>query len=197
VVTAFGRLGHWFASKDVFDIQPDMITCAKGITSGYLPLGACLISDRLLEPISGEGHENTFFNNGYTYSGHPVSCAAALKNIEIIENEKILEHVRAISPRFMEKLNALRDLPNVGDTRGMGLVGCVEAAVDPSGDQTRAERLQAFGNKVDQKCEELGLIVRPLGHMCVFSPPLVITEGQIDDMFAILSEAIRLVATEF
>ncbi len=79
----------------------------------------------------------------------------------------------------------------------MGLVGCVEAAVDPSDDQTRAERLQAFGNKVDQKCEELGLIVRPLGHMCVFSPPLVITEGQIDDMFAILSEAIRLVATEF
>ncbi|MDF1747474.1 MAG: aminotransferase [Alphaproteobacteria bacterium] len=197
VVTAFGRLGHWFASKDVFDIQPDMITCAKGLTSGYLPLGACLISDKLIEQISGEGHENTFFNNGYTYSGHPVCCAAALKNIEIFENEKILEHVRALSPIFMKKLHALRDLPNVGDTRGMGLVGCVEAAVDSTGDQDRAERLQAFGSKVDKKCEELGLIVRPLGHMCVFSPPLIITEGQIDDMFAILAEAIRLVAKEF
>ena len=82
VVTGFGRLGHWFASEDAFGIRPDMITCAKGLTSGYLPLGACLISDRLMEQVSGPGHDDVLFSNGYTYSGHPVSCAAALRNIE-------------------------------------------------------------------------------------------------------------------
>ena len=84
VVTGFGRLGHWFASEEVFEIIPDMITCAKGLTSGYLPLGACIISDRILE-IASQGDEPSAFTNGYTYSAHPVSCAAALKNIEIFE----------------------------------------------------------------------------------------------------------------
>ena len=189
VVTGFGRLGHWFASEDVFGIRPDMITCAKGLTSGYLPLGACLISDRLLEPISGPGHEDVLFSNGYTYSGHPVSCAAALKNIEIIENEGILDHVRQVSPHFLERLHALRESPIVGDTRGLGLVGCVEGRLPREGDRLALDR--EFGRRVDERCEALGLIVRPLVNMCVFSPPLVITERQIDEMFEILGQAIR------
>ena len=94
VVTGFGRLGHWFASKEVFDIEPDLITCAKGLTSGYVPMGACLISDRIFSEISGEQSQDSSFSNGYTYSGHPVAAAAALKNMEIIENEGLLEHVR-------------------------------------------------------------------------------------------------------
>ncbi|MDP7620525.1 MAG: aminotransferase class III-fold pyridoxal phosphate-dependent enzyme, partial [SAR324 cluster bacterium] len=84
VVTGFGRLGHWFASKEVFDIEPDLITCAKGLTSGYVPMGACLISDRIFSEISGEQSQDSSFSNGYTYSGHPVAAAAALKNLEII-----------------------------------------------------------------------------------------------------------------
>ena len=192
VVTGFGRLGHWFASEDVFGIRPDMITCAKGLTSGYLPLGACLISDRLLEPISGPGHENVVFSNGYTYSGHPVSCAAALKNIEIIENEGILDHVRQVSPHFLERLHALRESPIVGNTRGLGLVGCVEGRLPMEGDRLALDR--EFGQRVDKRCEALGLIVRPLVNMCVFSPPLVITERQIDEMFDVLEQPIRDVA---
>ena len=117
VVTAFGRLGHWFASKDVFGIEPDLITCAKGLTSGYLPLGACLISDRLMAEITGEDHENVLFANGYTYSGHPVCCAAALENIRIIEAEGLLEHVRAIAPHFNERLHALRRARRSSATR--------------------------------------------------------------------------------
>ena len=105
VVTAFGRLGHWFASEDVFGITPDIITCAKGLTSGYLPLGACIISDAVMERMTGPD-ENVLFSNGYTYSGHPVCCVAALKNIEIIEREHILEHVRAITPYFQKRLRA-------------------------------------------------------------------------------------------
>lgn len=194
VVTGFGRLGHWFASKDVFGIEPDLITCAKGLTSGYLPLGACLIADRVLEPITGSGQENVMFSNGYTYSGHPVSCAAALKNIEIMENEKILEHVRDISPYFLERVHALRKSPIVGDTRGVGLVGSVEGRLPLKGDRLKLD--QEFGNRLDRTCEDMGLIVRPLLNMCVFSPPLVITKDQIDEMFDILEAAIESVAKE-
>lgn len=195
VVTGFGRLGHWFASEDVYGIVPDMITCAKGLTSGYLPLGACLISDRILEPITGEGQEGVMFSNGYTYSGHPVSCAAALKNIEIMEREGILQHVRDVSPYFLERLNSLRASPIVADTRGVGLVGCVEGRLT-AGDESRLALDQKFGSRIDEKCEELGLIVRPLLNMCVFSPPLIITRRQIDDMFDILAKAIDILAKE-
>ncbi|MBK0399188.1 aminotransferase [Limibaculum sp. M0105] len=197
VVTAFGRLGHWFASEEVFGIVPDIITCAKGLTSGYLPLGATLISDRLMAEICDAGGEDAVFKNGYTYSGHPVCCAAALKNIEIIEREGLLEHVRELTPHFQARLNELRRHPIVGDTRGMGLVGCVEG--HPAPGMSERERLaidQEFGNRVDAKCEAMGLIVRPLINMCVFSPPLIITRPQIDRMFDILDKAIGQVEAE-
>ena len=190
VVTGFGRLGHWFASEDVFSITPDIITCAKGMTSGYVPMGACILSDRLVADVSGEAAKGSIFSNGYTYSGHPVSAAAALKNMEIIEREGILHHVRAITPHFQERMRALGELPIVGDVRGMGLMGCVECVAD------RVSRNpltldKEVGARIDAHCQELGLIVRPLINMCVFSPPLVITPGEIDRMFDILAEGIR------
>lgn len=195
VVTGFGRVGHWFASEDVFGIVPDIITCAKGLTSGYLPLGACIISDRLLEEISSE--DAISFKNGFTYSGHPICCAAALKNIEIIENEGLLEHVREIAPHFQARLRDLSHHDIVGDCRGMGLLGCVEGR--PAEGMSEADRLaidMEFGARVDTKCEAMGLIVRPLINMCVFSPPLIITPTQIDRMFDILDRAIGQVQAE-
>ena len=222
VVTGFGRLGHWFASEEVFGIQPDIITCAKGLTSGYLPLGACIISDRLLDQISGANYRGANFTNGYTYSGHPVSCAAALKSIEIIEEEGILEHVNEVSPYFHERLKALESHEIVTETRGIGLMGCVLAGASAedgaraqieaesprvdqiamagrgsSGSATDLAQDKAVGYRIDQKCEELGLIVRPLINMCVFSPPLIMTRPQIDEMFDILDEALKQVAAEF
>lgn len=188
VVSAFGRLGHWFASEEVFGIQPDIITCAKGLTSGYIPMGACLISERVFSPLVGEGGD--VFSNGYTYSGHPVSCAAALKNIEIMEKEGLMAHVRTISPHFQNRLQALRELPLVGDVRGMGLVGGVECvAGDYSDDNLQLHK--TVGARIDAHCQALGLIVRPLVNMCVFSPPLVINEKQIDEMFDMLGEGIK------
>ena len=194
VVTAFGRLGHWFASEAVFGVVPDMITCAKGITSGYLPLGACIISDRLLEEVRAKAAPDLMFNNGYTYSGHPVCCAAALKNIEIMEREDVLGHVQEISPHFLERILALESHPIVGDARGLGLMGCVEGRLDGESDRLTLDR--DVGHRIDRRCEALGLIVRPLVNMCVFSPPLVITRSQIDEMFDILEEAIRQVTAE-
>ena len=98
VVTGFGRLGHFLASEPVFDIVPDIITCAKGLTSGYQPLGAAIISEKLFEKVSGSEAGGVIFSHGFTYSGHPVACAAALKNIEIIEREDICGHVRKVGP---------------------------------------------------------------------------------------------------
>lgn len=190
VVTGFGRLGHWFASEDVFGVVPDIITCAKGMTSGYVPMGACIIADNLMDDVISAGKDATF-SNGYTYSGHPVSAAAALKNIEIFEREEILAHVRAVTPQFQARLHALRDLPLVGDTRGMGLVGCIECQADPSGDDTLATDYDV-GGRIDAHCLSLGLLVRPIINMCVISPPLIITPAQIDEMFDMLAEGIRL-----
>jgi adenosylmethionine-8-amino-7-oxononanoate aminotransferase len=196
VVTGFGRLGHWFASEAVFGVVPDMITCAKGLSSGYVPLGALLVSDRLFADVAGDHARGASFATGFTYSGHPVSCAAALKNIEIIEREGLLEHVRELAPHFLARLHALREIPLVFDTRGMGLVGCVECTVAHlQGGKLDDEQALALdtdlGLRIDRHCHALGLLVRPLVNQCVFSPPLVITRAQVDQMFDILGEAIR------
>jgi adenosylmethionine-8-amino-7-oxononanoate aminotransferase len=195
VVTAFGRLGHWFASKEVFGVEPDIVTCAKGITSGYLPLGACLIADRVFAQVSGENAKGGSFAHGYTNSGHPVCSAAALKNIEIIEREGLLANVRALAPHFQARLHALRDIPLVVDTRGIGLLGCVECTVrgvERNG-MTPLEHL-AFdadlGARIDRHCQALGLMLRPIVNQCVFSPALIITHEQIDQMFDIMREGI-------
>jgi len=189
VVTGFGRLGHWFASEDVYDIVPDIITCAKGLTSGYVPMGACMISDQLMADISGGASQGAVFSNGFTYSGHPVSAAAALKNIEIIERDGILEHVREVTPLFEERLFALAELPLVGDARGQGLMGCVECNAQSDGSQLELD--YSVGSMIDEHCQEMGLLLRPLINMCVFSPPLVIEPAQINQMFDILAEGIK------
>ena len=190
VVTGFGRLGHWFASKDVFDIEPDIITTAKGLTSGYLPLGACLISDRIFSQVSGEQAKGVIFSNGFTYSGHPVSCAAALKNIEIFENEDILAHVRDVAPYFQQRIRDLSHIPLVGEVRGVGLLGCVECVGEEPQESLALHK--TIGARIDAHCQELGLILRPLINMCVFSPPLIINRAQIDEMVDILERGILL-----
>lgn len=195
VVTGFGRCGHWFASEEVFDIVPDIITFAKGVTSGYVPLGGFVISDAVLARVSGENAKGSFYTNGYTYSGHPVSCAAALANIAVFEQNAVLEHVREIAPYFQDKIQQLAQLPLIGDARGTGLLGCVECVTDPGADAaTDFDKEVAL--RVDRYCYEGGLIVRPIGSMCVLSPALIITREQIDEMFAILTNSIVRVQDE-
>lgn len=198
VVTGFGRLGHWFASEKVFGITPDIITCAKGLTSGYVPMGAAIFSDRLLDEIKDDENADILFSNGYTYSGHPVSAAAALKNMDIIEDENLLQHVQDVSPHFQARLKALGEKYRIiGDARGMGLVGCLEGTALPdSPEQERLDIDYEFGHKVDVAAEKRGLLIRPIINMCVFSPPLVITKDEIDEMFDILDDAIAEVEAE-
>ncbi len=189
VVTGFGRLGHFFASKDVFGIEPDIITCAKGLTSGYQPLSAAMIPDFIYETISTPQAKGAMFTQGFTYSGHPIACAAGLKNIEIMEREDICGHVRRTGPYFEETLRSLYDLPIVGDVRGKDFMLCVEFVADR---KTR-ELLPfeaAIGPLVARHCQARGLIVRPLGHLNVMSPPLIMTRAQIDELVDILRQSI-------
>ncbi len=187
VVTGFGRLGFFFSSQEEFGIIPDIITTAKGLTSGYIPLGAVLISDKLIKNIS---KESSLFFHGFTYSGHPASCAAALKNIEILKRDKILEHVIEIAPYFHDKLQELYKIPIVGDVRGMGLMAGVECVIDKKSKNPLVLD-QAIASRIDQESLKLGLIIRPIYHICVLSPALIITKEQIDDLVDKLFQAIK------
>lgn len=189
VVTAFGRLGHVFASGDVFGVEPDMITFAKGVTSGYFPLGGVMISSRLFEELRRSNHPDAMFAHGLTYSSHPIGCAVALKNLDILEGG-LLEHARAVSGHFQASLKTLEDLPLVGEVRGVGLMACVECVADRVHNNPLTLDLEV-GKRIDKHCQELGLLVRPLIHMCVMSPPLTISVPQIDEMTAILRASIR------
>ena len=188
VVTAFGRLGHVFASGEVFGLDPDMITFAKGVTSGYFPLGGVVISERLLEELRRSNHPDALFGHGLTYTSHPIGCAVALKNLDILE-EGVLAHTRSIAPYFQAQLKTLEELPLVGEVRGIGLMACVECVADRES-KNALQLDKNVGARIDAHCHELGLLVRPLINMCVMSPPLTITREQIDDMVAILREGI-------
>jgi len=195
VVTAFGRLGHMFSSEPAFDLEPDVITCAKGLTSGYVPLGASLFSDQIYEVISRPETDLDWFNHGFTYSGHALCCAAALANIEIIEREGICEHVREVGPYFEKRLASLGDLPLVGDVRGSHFMLCVESVADKRTKELLPTSV-AIGRRIADHCEQRGLIVRPMGHLNVISPPLILSREQIDELVDILGASIRATADE-
>ena len=169
-----------FASKDVFGIEPDIITFAKGVTSGYFPLGGMMVSDRLLEELRRSNHPDAMYAHGLTYTSHPVGCAVALANLDLLEGG-LLDHARSVAPYFQERLKTLEDLPLVGEVRGVGLMACVECVADrESSNPLKLDN--EVGKRIDAHCHELGLLVRPLIHMCVMSPPLIITREQIGDM---------------
>jgi adenosylmethionine-8-amino-7-oxononanoate aminotransferase len=194
VVTAFGRLGHVFAAEDVFGVKPDMMTFAKGVTSGYFPLGGVMIASRLFEELRQSNHNDAMFAHGLTYSSHPVGCAVALKNLDLLE-EGLLEHTRKISSHFQSRLKALEDLPLVGEVRGVGLMAGIECVADHASNNPLALDLEV-GKRIDRHCQEMGLLVRPLINMCVMSPPLTINAGQIDEMADILRRSIVVTQDE-
>lgn len=148
-----------------------------------------MISSKLLETLRQSNHSDAMFAHGLTYSSHPIGCAVALKNLDILEGG-LLDHARAISGHFQAALKRLEALPLVGEVRGLGLMACVECVADRVSNNPLMLDLEV-GKRIDRHCQELGLLVRPLINMCVMSPPLTITTGQIDVMADILDVSIR------
>ena len=194
VVTAFGRLGHWFASESVFDIKPDIITTAKGLTSGYQPLGATIFSDRIWQVISQPGN-GRYFAHGFTYTGHPVACRAALKNIEIMERERILEHVRDVGPYFLKQLKKLEQLPIVGEVRGDHFMVCIENVANKDTKTLFDEQID-IGQRITDECARRGVLVRPIGHLNVLSPSLILNAEEIDRIVVTLGDSISAVMAD-
>lgn len=197
VICAFGRIGSMFACEDI-GYQPDMITCAKGMTSGYSPIGAMIASDRLFEPFS-DG--KTVFGHGYTFGGHPVSSAVALANLDIFEREGINDHVKTNAPIFRATLEKLLELPIVGDVRGEGFFYGIELVKDKTTRETfnddESERL--LRGFLSSALFEAGLYCRAddRGDPVVqLAPPLISGPKEFDEIYDILhrvlSEASRL-----
>jgi adenosylmethionine-8-amino-7-oxononanoate aminotransferase len=191
VICAFGRLGHWFGALR-YEYQPDIITVAKGLTSGYAPLGAMIASDHLMEPFLGPGAS---FLHGFTFAGHPVSCAVALANLDVFEGEQILQHVQTMEPAFRSALDGLMDLPIVGNVRGAGFFYGIELVKEKqtrlSFDHDESERL--LRGFLSGALFEAGLICRAddRGDPVVqLSPPLICGQEEIDFIAATLREVL-------
>lgn len=178
VVSGFGRTGSWFGS-DHFDIaKPDMITLAKGITSGYVPLSASMISDRVAEPLIAKGGE---WYHGFTYSGHPVACAVALENIRILE-DGVMDHARSVIPAFAKHVESFADHPLVGNVRSCGLIGGMQLVSD-KGSKTLFDDARGVGQMCSDIASRNGLAFRAIGDTMALMPPLIITEDQLDTVF--------------
>ncbi len=187
VVTAFGRTGRWFAAEH-FGVEPDLIVTAKGITSGYMPLGAVLVSEEIAE-VLGRDHG---FPVGFTYNGHPTACAVALENLDIIEREGLLDRAREVGALLSDGLSALTELPIVGEVRGLGMMLGIELVSDK---QTRAP-LSMHAAPHDVIRRETGVLVRDCAHTLVLSPPLVMTRDEAAEVVEAVGSVLERTAQD-
>ena len=178
VICGFGRTGRWFGSEH-FGIEPDLMPIAKGLSSGYMPIGGVMVSDAVADVLIEDGGE---FFHGFTYSGHPASCVAALENLRIMREEKIIERAAAgVAPYFRERWMELAEHPMVGEARMVGMIGALELMKDKAA-HAPFDDVGAAGTLCRDKCLENGLVMRAVGDAMVTSPPLVISRDEVDEL---------------
>lgn len=192
VICAFGRLGHWFAYEK-FGIKPDLVTFAKAVTSGYIPLGGVLVGDRVAQVLIERGGE---FSHGYTYSGHPVACAVALANIDLMARENLPGRVRdEVGPYLAEVFEALQDHPLVGDAETCGFVAGLVLVQDKAARKPFPQDW-AVGMMCRAHCFGNGLVMRAVGDRMIIAPPLTMSRSQIDEMSVLIRKALDLTLGE-
>lgn len=177
VICGFGRTGEWFGS-DTYNIKPDIITMAKGISSGYIPLSGIMVGDRVTETLVDEGGE---FYHGYTYSGHPVACAVAIENLKVIREENLIENSRKTSVYLRERMNEIADHPLVGEVRMKSFIGAVELVKDKD-KREMFEETGVVGGICRDYCIQNGLIMRAVRDGMIFCPPLIFNNSHIDEL---------------
>ncbi|WP_110707217.1 aspartate aminotransferase family protein [Salinicola sp. CR57] len=186
VICGFGRLGEWFGSVH-YDLAPDLMSVAKGLSSGYLPIGGVLVGDRVARTLIDDGGE---FHHGFTYSGHPTCAAVALENLRLMAAEGVVEQVRRVTGPYLAKYwKALERHPLIGEARSLGLIGALEIVADKAAG-TRFDKALKAGETCREICFEFGLVMRSVGDTMIISPPLVITEAQIDELIALATAAL-------
>ncbi|VVD65847.1 aspartate aminotransferase family protein [Pandoraea terrigena] len=184
VITGLGRLGKPFAAQ-YFGVTPDIMTMAKGVNNAAVPMGAVAVKTGVYDTIVDAGNAGAIeFFHGYTYSGHPLAAAAACAALDLYQNEGLFERAATLAPHFEKAIHGLRDLPNVIDIRNLGMVGGIELS-------NRDGKPGARAHEIFVKCFEKGALVRYTGDILAFSPPLIVSEAQIDELFGIVAEAIR------
>ncbi|WOL15876.1 putative gamma-aminobutyrate transaminase 3, mitochondrial [Canna indica] len=189
VITAFGRLGTMFGC-DKFNIKPDLVSIAKALSSAYMPIGAILVSPEIAEVIHSQSNKLGSFAHGFTYSGHPVSCAVALEALKIYKERNITEHVNAVAPRFQEGVRAFSDSPIIGEIRGTGLILGTEFTQNKSPNDPFPPEW-GVGAIFGSECEKRGMLVRVAEDNIMMSPPLIITPGEIDELVRIYGDALK------
>jgi L-2,4-diaminobutyrate transaminase len=195
VVSGFGRLGTYWGAQ-MFNVEPDLITAAKGLTSGYFPMSACLVSPKIWDVIEAESAKAGLFGHGYTYSAHPVGAAAALATLKAIDDDKIVSRVAELGPYFQKEMRAaVGDHPLVGDIRGVGFMLGVEL-VQNRATKAAFPREALVGRRLLKNLFARGLISRALGDTLVFAPPLVIERGEIDELAAKFKAGLEAVGAE-
>jgi len=188
VICGFGRTGNMFGSE-TFGIRPDILVVAKGLSSAYLPISGIAISDPVYQAIADNSAKVGMFGHGFTYSAHPVAAAVAVETLRIYEERDILTHIRAVAPVLQSGLRRFADHPLVGEVRGVGLVGAIELVRD-KGTKEAFRPDERIGPRVAKAAETHGLIVRAMGDSIGFSPPLIITADEIDQMLARFGKAL-------
>jgi 4-aminobutyrate---pyruvate transaminase len=178
-----------------YGLAPDLLTCAKSLSSAYVPISAVMVSHRVHEALAANSSRIGTFGHGYTYSGHPVAAAVALETLQVYEDDGIVARVRALAPQFRERLQALGQRPLVGDVRAVGLIGALELMADGAARKPFDPALKV-GTRVAALAQEEGLIVRAMGDVIALCPPLIIDAGQLDELFARLSRAFDRIARE-
>ena len=194
VICGFGRTGNLWGSQ-TYDIQPDIIIASKCITSGFFPLGAVILGERLTEQMMDASYEAEEFFHGFTAGGHPVGCALALEAIDIIINEKMIENVQRLEPIFMGGLKKFEELEFIGEARGVGLMGALEMVQNKETKQSFDGSI-SIGERVANKCIENGLICRPLGPSIVLCPPFITTDDEMNIIFETLEKTLKKVFSD-
>ena len=195
VITGFGRTGRWFGCETM-GTRPDLMTFAKGVTSGYVPLGGVMVGERVAEVLIERGGE---FNHGYTYSGHPVACAVALANLGLIREHRLVDRVRDdVGPYLAQAYAELATHPLVGEAQTCGLMGALQLVRDKDGPRggTPFEPEREVGMVCRGHCFREGLIMRAVGDRMIVAPPLVITHAQIDEMVALIRRCLDLTSAD-
>ena len=188
VICGFGRTGNWWGSQ-TYNLRPDMISCAKALSAAYQPISALLINEKIYQAMIAESEKLGNFSHGFTFAGHPVTTAVAMEAIKIYEEMDLIGHVGRVGPHLQKRLQEYADHPLVGDVRGVGMIAGIELVKDKKTREAFDPEVN-IARKVGDYGEEHGVLMRIIGDRVVFSPPLIMTEAEVDELIDGLGKAL-------